>query len=504
MKIAFINDSSQQLGIQYISAVLKQHGHEVKLFMDPQLFDDDVIRVPRLSRWLDSKQELVRRLKAYQPGLIGISVVTDFYQWAHRIATMIKEEMDVPIIAGGIHPTSVPERVLKNDCFDMVCLGEGEFPLLELADSMQKGAPDDTIRNIWFKRDGKIIRNELRPLIDDLDALPLPDTDLYYSVSPHFKRTGLYVTMTSRGCPNACSYCCFSYLQELYKGKGKRIRQRSVENVMNELRTNKEKYKIKFVAFMDNCFGYNQKWLREFAPVYQADIGIKFWCIMHPRDVTEETLKHLKRAGCHTIDMGVQSWNERVRKEVLRRDVGNDTMARAIQLVKNAGIEIMTDSIFDLPGQTEDDILESARRYAEIRPKRIYFYMLRHYPNTLITRLAKQDNLLTSSRYEEVMDGVNVTSFTIGGDKVNTDMIRFQILFYLIDLIPKRMSLFIIRKRLHRYFPLMFGPAMIVILRNLLAFDMNARLQRAWAFNRYAHFIWEKVRPARKCRGHRP
>ncbi|HPB69228.1 MAG TPA: hypothetical protein PKU74_10035, partial [Candidatus Omnitrophota bacterium] len=67
MKIAFINDSSQQLGIQYISAVLKQHGHEVKLFMDPQLFDDDVIRVPRLSRWLDSKQELVRRLKAYQP-----------------------------------------------------------------------------------------------------------------------------------------------------------------------------------------------------------------------------------------------------------------------------------------------------------------------------------------------------------------------------------------------------------------------------------------------------
>ena len=498
MKIAFINDSAQQLGIQSMSAVLKQHGHDVKLFMDPQLFDDDMIRIKRLNRWLDCKKELVGQIKAYNPDLIGISIVTDFYQWACQMATMIKAEMNVPIIAGGIHPTAVPERVLKNDCFDMVCLGEGEYPLLELADSMQKGQMDYTIRNIWFKRDGDIIKNELRPLIENLDELPPPDTDLYYSVSPHFKRTGLYITMTSRGCPNACSYCCFSYLQDLYKGKGKRIRQRSVASVMDELTANKEKYHIKFVAFMDNCFGYDLKWLREFAPAYQARIGIKFWCIMHPKDVTAEALKYLKVAGCHTIDMGVQSWNEDIRKDILCRDVDNETMARAIQLVKNEGIEIMTDSIFDLPGQTEEDILESARRYAEIRPKRIYFYMLRHYPNTLITRLAKQDNRLTAARYEEVMDGVNVTSFTVGGDHVNKRMIQFQILFYLIDLIPKRMSLLIIRKRLYRYFPLVLGPAMIVILRNLLAFDMNARLQRAWAFNRYAHFIWQKISPGRK------
>ena len=501
MKIAFINDSAQQLGIQYMSAVLKQHGHDVKLFMDPQLFDDDMIRVKRISRWFDCKKELLKRIKAYNPDLIGISIVTDFYQWACQIAAMIKAEMNVPIIAGGIHPTSVPERVLQNDCFDMVCLGEGEFPLLELADSMQKGRPDYTIPNIWFKRNGRIIKNALRPLIEDLNALPLPDTDLYYSVSPHFKRTGLYITMTSRGCPNACSYCCFSYLQELYKGKGKRIRQRSVDNVIEELRINKVKYNIKFVAFMDNCFGYDLKWLREFAPVYQAQIGIKFWCIMHPKDVTSDALKYLKLAGCHTIDMGVQSWNETIRKEILCRDVDNTTMARAIQLVKNEGIEIMTDSIFDLPGQTEDDVLESARRYAEIRPKRIYFYMLRHYPNTLITRLAKQDKRLTASRYEEVMDGVDVTSFTIGGDQVNKRMIQFQILFYLIDLIPKGMSLYIIRKKLHRYFPVAIGPAVIVILRNLLAFDMNARLQRAWAFNRYVHFIWRKVRPEGKAAG---
>jgi len=304
--------------------------------------------------------------------------------------------------------------------------------------------------------------------------------------------------MTSRGCLNACSYCCFSYLHDLYKGKGARIRQRSVKNVIQELKINREKYGIKFIAFMDNCFGYDLKWLCEFASAYHAEIGIKFWCIMHPKDVTVETIKQLKLAGCHTIDMGIQSWNENIRKQILHREVDNDTMVRAIQLIKRERIDIMTDSIFDLPNQTEKEIIDSALRYVKIRPKRVYFYMLRHYPNTLITRMAKQDNRLTASRYEEVMDGVNVTSFTIGGDHVNKKMIQFQILFYLIDLIPKHISLFIIHKRLYRYFPLMFGPAVIVVFRNMLAFDMNAQLQRAWAINRYMYFIWRRITLNRK------
>jgi len=383
---------------------------------------------------------------------------------------------------------------------DMVCVGEGEYPMLELANSMQKGAIDYSIKNIWFKKDGRIIQNDIRPLIEDLDSLPMPDTSIYFSASPHFRKTGLYVTMTSRGCPYSCSYCCHSYLHELYLGKGKRIRQRSVASLMQELVSVKEKYPIKFIAFMDNCFGYDASWLKEFAKEYKEKIGIKFWCIMHPNHVSKESVSYLKAAGCNTVDMGIQSWNSKTRSEILNRNVQDETMEQAIAIIKNAKIELMTDSIFDLPGQNEDDVLASAIRYVNIRPNRIYFYMLRHYPSTRITKKARDDRRLNIDRYEQLMEGVNVASFAIGGDGVNRRSLQFQILFYLIDLLPRPCSRFIIKRKIYRFFPTFFGPAVIVILRNLVAFDINARLLRSAAYHKYSHFAIKKILGVNFCK----
>jgi len=184
MKIAFVNDFSQRLGIQYlgiqyISAVLKSGGHKTKLFVDPQLFKDSHCSIKVLSRHFDFKREIIHELKIYQPDLIGFSVVTDFYHRACELSAAIKGEMDVPVIFGGIHPSSAPEGVIKNDFVDIVCVGEGEFPMLELVNSIEKGRIDYSIKNLWFKKDGKIVKNELRPLIADLDKLLFPDQELY-------------------------------------------------------------------------------------------------------------------------------------------------------------------------------------------------------------------------------------------------------------------------------------------------------------------------------------
>jgi len=118
--------------------------------------------------------------------------------------------------------------------------------------------------------------------------------------------------------------------------------------------------------------------------------------------------------------------------------------------------------------------------------------MLRYYPKTAMTQTAKDRGWLTAKRFEEVMDGINVTSFAIGGDKVNKKTIQFQMLFYLIDLLPKRISFFILNKKLYRFFPTIFGPAIIVILRNLVAFDINARILREGAINRYSYYMLRK------------
>src|SRR3989338_10901652 len=147
MKIAFVNDSCERLGVEYISAVLKAGGHQTKLFVDPQLFDDVYIHSHFLKNIFNYKNKLIFELKNYRPGLISISVDTECYQWACTISRLIKKGLPgTPIIFGGIHPTSVPERVIKNDFVDMVCVGEGEYPMLELADSMQKGKIDYGIK----------------------------------------------------------------------------------------------------------------------------------------------------------------------------------------------------------------------------------------------------------------------------------------------------------------------------------------------------------------------
>jgi len=337
-----------------------------------------------------------------------------------------------------------------------------------------------------------VIRNEIRPLIQELDSLPMPDTDIYYKISPHFRKGGLYLTSASRGCPHNCSYCCHSYLQKIYKNKGKYVRQRSVQNIIRELIVSKNKYDMKYIVFMDNCFGYDIEWLKEFAYEYRSKIGIRFGCVMHPSHISPDSVRYLKSAGCYAINLGIQSWSEEVRRNILDRNVDSGMMNKALELVKEERIHLLTDSIFNLPGQKEEDVVKSAFQYAEVKPKRIYYYMLIYYPNTTITLRAKQNNWLTAGRYEEILEGIAVTSFAIGGDGANKDSIKFQILFYLIDLLPRRISRYIIRKRIYKYFPAFLGPAIIVILRNLLAFDLNARLLRAGAFYRYSYFSIKK------------
>ncbi|HPN57447.1 MAG TPA: cobalamin-dependent protein, partial [Candidatus Omnitrophota bacterium] len=159
MKIAFVNDCVERLGVEYISAILKNNGHQVQLFVDPQIFNNVYMQINRLSRYFDYSEKIIKDLVTYQPDLIGFSVDTESYQWASRTARRIKAHLRTPIIFGGIHPTSVPERVILNDSVDILCVGEGEYPMLELADSMSRGRMDMSIKNLWFKTNGKIIKN---------------------------------------------------------------------------------------------------------------------------------------------------------------------------------------------------------------------------------------------------------------------------------------------------------------------------------------------------------
>jgi len=465
MKVAFVSTSVECLGIEYISAMLKPRGHEVRLFMDQRFFNDEYITVGWLSRLFDSKKRIIEEIKTYKPDIIGFSVMSDFYPWACEIARLIKKEMNVPIIFGGIHPTSVPERVIKNDFVDVVCISEGEYPMLELANSMDKGAIDYSIKNLWFKKNGKVIRNDLRPLLNNLDSLPIADKDIYYTLRPHY--SDLYYISTSRGCKYSCSYCCHSYARGMYNQKISYFRRRSIANVIQEIEAAQKKYKIKHVRFFDESFGADLVWLREFSKQYKKIEGRGFVCYMHPNDVTAEAIGYLKEAGCFQVELGVQSLTERINQQIFKRNSSNAKIALAIDIIKNAQINLATDNILGIPGQTDDDIIKLIEFYNQRRVNRIYFYWLRFYPKTDLTEWAKETGLLSETDYKKIADGQVNRTYLVRSDGYNKSFIKLQFLIFLMPYLTRNLVRFFLRYRLYRFFYVFHSPIWLAMFASL-------------------------------------
>ncbi len=451
MKIAFINGQGENLGLEYISAVLKAGGHQVRLFVDNREFDSEYLCAKWFSRIFSSDKKVLQGLKEYKPDLIAISTMTLFYPWACQIAKTIKQHMDVPIIFGGIHPTSVPERVIKNDFIDMICLGEGEYPMLELADSMQKGKIDYSIKNIWFKKEGKVIRNEIRSFIEDLDALPFPDKELFYLKYKHYSET--YYIMSSRGCFFSCSYCCHSYFKKLYKGKGNYFRLRSVNNVIEELKFAKEKYHTRYVMFFDDNFGADEIWLRDFSSQYSKFIGLPFTCMMHPVHINDKKVKYLSNMALCEVQIGVQSFNSNINKQIFNRHHSIETVEKAITLFKKYNIRCVVDNIIGVFTETEKDWFNMAEFYNKNRPTKINLFWLKFFPKVAITEWARENNLLKKSEYESIMDGISCADLFANSGVLEKDSAKLNLFIRLMLKLPKGFVSFILRRRLYRFFP---------------------------------------------------
>jgi len=245
MKIAFVYCEMESLGIQYLSSILRNNGHSTKLFFDPHLFNDTVAENLYLSRVFDYSEILVEEIREYKPDLIGFSVLSTYYEWAKKLSRKIKEKIDVPIVFGGIHPTSLPGDVMKNEFIDFVIVGEGEYPLLELVNSEFRENLYSSIKSLCYKKNGEIICNEIREPIQDLDQVPFPDKDLFYDRLPHIKES--YTILSGRGCPHSCAYCCNNFLNKFYNGKY--LRRRSVGNTIAELKLAVSKYNMKNIFF---------------------------------------------------------------------------------------------------------------------------------------------------------------------------------------------------------------------------------------------------------------
>jgi len=497
MKITFIYPGYENLGIEYLSAALKKNGHTTSLILDPVLFaESGAINIPFLSPYFNYSKKILKELADTRPDLVCFSCVSDNFPWALDTARKIKSNFNIPVVFGGIHPTSVPDILIKNECIDFVGVGECDEALVELAREIENGSKGRRVRNIWLKCDGDIVSNELRPLVNDLDSLTFSDKDLYYK-KYKFMCQG-YTIITSRGCPNACTYCANSLLKDIYQNKGEYLRRRSVENVIEELRIAKEKYAPKFIHFCDEVFTYNQVWLRKFISLYKNKINLPFACYTSPSFINEDIAGLLKEGGCYKVQMGVQTLDERYRLEILNRHCSNEQIAKAISIFRKNKIYLTCDNIFGLPNQKKEELIKMAEFYIHNKADNLEVFWLRYYPRTKIAEIAKNMGLINENFIKNTEMGKNNSGIARGGDTYSKDFSKFQLLLNLFHFMPKSLCNFILKRKIYDFFPILRPMFITALFRffNKAKYD----LYMSSTIKRYLHFTKVLFIPRRKSK----
>ena len=407
------------LGLRGISSFLKEQGVDVEMIFLPDhesLLKDEPDFV---KRYPDSLLDDVVQACA-ESDLVGISLMSNYFDRAVYLTQAIKSALKAPVVWGGIHPTLAPEASL-NYC-DIVCVGEGEVPMLNLVRAMEGKQEVRGIRGLWFKDDSRVIRNDPEPLILDLDALPFQDFDFkdHYTVNDggdHLVRmdyesqkslfvNGLrlgkglcfYQTMTTRGCPHACSYCCNNAFRKLYPGQ-KILRRRSDENVMQELEKVKRQMPyVELIAFSDDSMtAVPERVMKGFCEEYKKRIDMPFFVLVSPPTVTEKKCEYLVDAGMHVVEMGIQSGSEKTNR-IYNRFITNEQVVRAAGILNQHKEQIyppVYDVILDNPYETRDDVLKTVRLLLQLpQPYIIQFFSLTFYPGTELHDRALSDGLI--------------------------------------------------------------------------------------------------------------
>jgi len=402
MKILFHARNCEWLGVEYLMAGLLEDGHEVDLAFDCGVGDQD-IRIPWMARFLAVEKTLRHKVRTFKPDLIASCVLTNTWAAARETYRLFHQETSAPIIAGGPHATAAPIEILSEKEVTAVCIGEGDSALREYCKKAADGLPVDDVRNFWVRQgDGTIKKNPLRPLISDLDELPAPYKDLFYERGAFHHRSYL---MTGRGCPYRCTFCSSGYYQKLYDNPAGYVRRHSVQRVIEMCRSDMDRFPIREFFFYDETFILDESWVEDFSQRYRTEIALPFKVLLRPGTFKRNTLEHLKRAGLLYVDVGVETGNERIRKEVLGKHIDNRTIMESCAVIKHAGIGLTLLLMVGCPQERPEHMEETYRMVSRIRPDGVVMHCFYPFLGTPAWDMALEEGWITKANDSALRQG---------------------------------------------------------------------------------------------------
>lgn len=393
-------EGAEPLGALYIAGCLQQAGHDCA-FVGTR--GNDVT-------------EAVRR---FEPDVVAFGATTGLHKYYLGLAAHLREVAPGAIhLMGGPHATFFPD-VIHSPGIDVVCRGEGEDAAVELLDALDRGEDPTSIADLWVKHEGVVYKNGARALRRDLDTIPFPPRELLYAYDDRLRQRPLKSFTTNRGCPFPCSYCFNPSLVDHYGSSWKKVRIRSPENVVAEIAQVRSRGPLQVVGFRESIFVYEPKWLRAFGDLYRKEIGLPYYCHLRADIVDEEMVDLLAWSGCHTVNVGIETANEKVANEVLKRHIKMDRLKKGIRMMKQAGIVVFADNIVGLPGGTFEDDLETLALNAELDVDYAAATLCTPYPGTGIADYAIANGWFDGD-FDTIDDSYYTESalrFPVPGDK---------------------------------------------------------------------------------------
>ncbi len=332
------------LGLAFLSAYLKEQGHEVNLLdMQGLLMDSEA---------------LVREIALYGPELVGITAMTPTIPEALKVAKLCCEHAPgAKVVLGGVHPTLDPAGVLADTNVDYVIRGEGELAFAALAAALADGGDTSAIDGLSYRRDNMVVIKEKAAPIADLDRLPMPDYDAFpverYIEHNRYLRSIRGISMiVSRGCPFQCTFCA------VHQTMGRKWRNKSPQRVVDELVRLKERNELEGVWFKDSIFNLDRKWVKEFCRLMieqKVDIG---WQALTRIDlIDEEELRLMKSAGLTQLDLGIETGSPKSLVR-LKKGITVERIKEKVRLAKKY-VKVFGFFMIGIPGEEESDVAQT-------------------------------------------------------------------------------------------------------------------------------------------------
>jgi len=380
------------MGLAYIAAYLRKNGIDVSILdahafqigmadLEKRLPQFDVVAVPSVTPSLSSSIEVLKIARKVNPGC--------------------------KTIMGGPHISALPFDTMKNNSvIDFGVMGEAEVTMLDLIKNINEGKNPSGVKGIIHRGKERIIMNERRQLIKNIDELPFPAYDLlpfekyqqhlhHVSLSSNIPIKPFTILFTSRGCPYNCSFCASCVVW------GRSARFRSAENVLAEIDMLVDKYKVRVLDIADDIFTINKKRLYGILDgLIERDYDLHFNCLSRVDTLDREMLRKLKRSGCYLIRFGVESGNQ----EMLTRMHKNVTTAqikKAFALTNKEGMASSASFIIGHYGETKKSAEDTIKLARDINPTLAHFFIAIPLPGTELYSITKEKNLIVDENFEK-------------------------------------------------------------------------------------------------------